>query len=121
MKSHRSHDIVLLCIDCHMLAHTAADRLRRAYAERFDAPLQPRRGSRARGDATAGSGGEDDAPDAHTARRSALVLETKDDLPEGRRRELEMTILRCAAQNSRCHAIGESGTRPRVGNDAVRS
>ena len=89
MKSHRSHDIVLLCIDCHMLAHTAADRLRRAYAERFDAPLQPRRGSRARG-----GGAEEGGADAHTARRAALVLETKATLPDERRRELEATILR---------------------------
>lgn len=41
LKSHRSHDIVLLCIDCHMLAHTAAERLRRMFAQRFDVPLHP--------------------------------------------------------------------------------
>ena len=41
MKSHRSHDIVLLCIDCHMLAHTAAEHLKRAFAIRYSVPLYP--------------------------------------------------------------------------------
>jgi hypothetical protein len=43
MKSHRSHDVVLLCIDCHMLAHTAAARLCKAYAEQLNVPLHPPR------------------------------------------------------------------------------
>jgi hypothetical protein len=40
MKSHRSHDIVLLCIDCHERAHTSAERLKLELSERFDVPLQ---------------------------------------------------------------------------------
>jgi hypothetical protein len=41
MKSHRSHDIVLPCMDCHMAAHTSAEHLKRAFAVRFDVPLYP--------------------------------------------------------------------------------
>ena len=43
MKSHRSHDIVLLCIDCHMAAHTAAEHVKRGLAVRFNIPLYPTR------------------------------------------------------------------------------
>eukprot|EP00899_Mesostigma_viride_P006270 jgi/Mesvir1/15644/Mv03249-RA.1 len=39
-KSHRSHDIVLLCIDCHEVAMKGAERLKRAIAEEFGVPLQ---------------------------------------------------------------------------------
>ena len=41
LKSHRSHDIVLLCVDCHEAAHAAAERHKRVVAERFGVPLQP--------------------------------------------------------------------------------
>jgi len=39
LKSHRSHDVVLLCIDCHHIAQTAADRLKRKLAEEYESPL----------------------------------------------------------------------------------
>lgn len=42
LKSHRSHDIVLLCIDCHDVAHTAAERLKRSIASTYNVPVQPR-------------------------------------------------------------------------------
>ena len=32
LKSHRSHDVVLLCFDCHERASQAADRLKHAIA-----------------------------------------------------------------------------------------
>lgn len=41
MKSHRSHDIVLLCIDCHEKAHTSAETLKRLIAAVNSIPLQP--------------------------------------------------------------------------------
>lgn len=41
MKSHRSHDIVLLCIDCHEKAHTSAEALKRQLATSNSVPLQP--------------------------------------------------------------------------------
>ncbi len=41
MKSHRSHDILLLCVDCHELAHSSAEQVKRQVAEEFDIPLVP--------------------------------------------------------------------------------
>ncbi|ONM57686.1 Polynucleotidyl transferase ribonuclease H fold protein with HRDC domain [Zea mays] len=39
LKSHRSHDIVLLCVDCHEIAHSAAEKYKRRIAEEFGIPL----------------------------------------------------------------------------------
>eukprot|EP00775_Hariotina_reticulata_P003770 gene3770-4029_t len=41
LKSHRSHDIVLLCIDCHQEAHKAAEGVKRDIAAEYGIPLQP--------------------------------------------------------------------------------
>ncbi|GBG63778.1 hypothetical protein CBR_g39322 [Chara braunii] len=43
LKSHRSHDIVLLCVDCHELAHKAAEKYKRQVALEFGVPLVPAR------------------------------------------------------------------------------
>lgn len=39
LKSHRSHDIVLLCVDCHELAHAAAEKYKKQVAKEFGIPL----------------------------------------------------------------------------------
>ncbi|XP_042519088.1 protein RRP6-like 3 isoform X2 [Macadamia integrifolia] len=39
LKSHRSHDIVLLCVDCHEVAHSAAEKYKRQIAAEFGIPL----------------------------------------------------------------------------------
>ncbi|XP_074583029.1 protein RRP6-like 3 isoform X2 [Curcuma longa] len=39
LKSHRSHDIVLLCVDCHEIAHSAAEKYKRQVAQEFGIPL----------------------------------------------------------------------------------
>lgn len=39
LKSHRSHDIVLLCVDCHEVAHSAAEKYKKKIAEEFEIPL----------------------------------------------------------------------------------
>ncbi|XP_030539698.1 protein RRP6-like 3 isoform X1 [Rhodamnia argentea] len=39
LKSHRSHDIVLLCVDCHEVAHAAAEKYKGKIAEEFGIPL----------------------------------------------------------------------------------
>lgn len=39
LKTHRSHDIVLLCVDCHEIAHSAAEKYKRLAAEEFRIPL----------------------------------------------------------------------------------
>ncbi|XP_010469591.1 PREDICTED: protein RRP6-like 3 isoform X2 [Camelina sativa] len=43
LKSHRSHDIVLLCVDCHEVAHAAAERYKKQIATEFGIPLFVRR------------------------------------------------------------------------------
>lgn len=43
LKSHRSHDIVLLCVDCHEIAHTAAEKYKKQVAAEFGIPLFVRR------------------------------------------------------------------------------
>ncbi|XP_021837310.2 protein RRP6-like 3 isoform X1 [Spinacia oleracea] len=39
LKSHRSHDIVLLCVDCHEVAHAAAEKYKKQVATEFHIPL----------------------------------------------------------------------------------
>lgn len=39
LKSHRSHDIVLLCVDCHEIAHVAAEKHKRQLAAEYGIPL----------------------------------------------------------------------------------
>ncbi|XP_021676440.2 protein RRP6-like 3 isoform X2 [Hevea brasiliensis] len=39
LKSHRSHDIVLLCVDCHEVAHAAAEKHKKQVAVEFGIPL----------------------------------------------------------------------------------
>ncbi|KAG0608211.1 hypothetical protein M758_8G087800 [Ceratodon purpureus] len=39
LKSHRSHDIVLLCVDCHEIAHKAAEKHKREIVVKFGVPL----------------------------------------------------------------------------------
>lgn len=39
LKSHRSHDIVLLCVNCHEIAHSAAEKHKKRVAAEFGIPL----------------------------------------------------------------------------------
>ncbi|KZV17723.1 hypothetical protein F511_01532, partial [Dorcoceras hygrometricum] len=39
LKSHRSHDIVLVCVDCHEIAHAAAEKYKKQIAAEFGIPL----------------------------------------------------------------------------------
>ncbi|XP_073060841.1 protein RRP6-like 3 isoform X1 [Primulina eburnea] len=39
LKSHRSHDIVLVCVDCHEIAHAAAEKYKKTVAAEFGIPL----------------------------------------------------------------------------------
>lgn len=39
LKSHRSHDIVLLCVNCHEIAHKAAEKHKRQIALEYGIPL----------------------------------------------------------------------------------
>jgi len=39
MKSHRSHDVVLLCFNCHEVANRAVDKFKKKLAEEYDVPM----------------------------------------------------------------------------------
>lgn len=39
LKSHRSHDIVLVCVDCHEKAHAAAEKYKKQIAAEYGIPL----------------------------------------------------------------------------------
>ncbi|KAI3809814.1 hypothetical protein L1987_19414 [Smallanthus sonchifolius] len=39
LKSHRSHDIVLVCVDCHEKAHSSAEKYKKKVALEFGIPL----------------------------------------------------------------------------------
>ncbi|OMO93706.1 hypothetical protein CCACVL1_06374 [Corchorus capsularis] len=43
LKSHRSHDIVLLCVDCHEKAHAAAEKYKKRISGEFGIPLYVRK------------------------------------------------------------------------------
>ncbi|OMO72264.1 hypothetical protein COLO4_27729 [Corchorus olitorius] len=43
LKSHRSHDIVLLCVDCHEIAHAAAEKYKKQISGEFGIPLYVRK------------------------------------------------------------------------------
>lgn len=85
LKSHRSHDVVLLCIDCHHIAQTAADRLKRKLAEEYDTPLAFNQKSC----------DDDKGQMIHPTkvRAAALALQnSKETIPEKRLHQLENTI-----------------------------
>ncbi len=64
LKSHRSHDIVLLCIRCHTIAHKASERLKRQLAREYVIPLNaPKPTSPAQKvEASAEEGQQDEGP-----------------------------------------------------------
>ena len=117
MKSHRSHDIVLLCVPCHMAALAAAERTKQALATEQDVPLhlpaqpllRPENDESGDGDGGDGGGcGEAGVrpPTALNARKAALVLEHNGTaLPPARRRQLEGTVFTCAPRSAPLHML----------------
>ena len=86
-KSHRSHDIVLLCVDCHHVAHRAAEAVKKQLSQQYGVPLFP---PKVRPEATSGK-----ASEAHpyNVRRAAVALKVYGNtLPEPRRRELQSMV-----------------------------
>ncbi len=85
MKSHRSHDVLLVCLECHLVAQQAAERLKRRIAEEYRVPLLP--------PAPAGAPGAGPPPLASKARGAAIVLARhRAALPPERRHELEAIV-----------------------------
>ncbi|KAK9822142.1 hypothetical protein WJX74_010568 [Apatococcus lobatus] len=102
MKSHRSHDILLLCVDCHELAHSSAEAVKRKVAEEFDIPLVPGYAKAPRicpGESQQPVGTRSPVH-PYNVRRSALALEKYGaQMPEGRRQQLRKMVLQHAGKD----------------------
>lgn len=98
LKSHRSHDIVLLCVDCHEIAHRAAERHKHEVAEEFGVPLFLGKVGGTTREGKSEVKGSDDANGFEKISPLALrnaataLLRHGETLPSGRRVELESVV-----------------------------
>jgi cation-transporting P-type ATPase D len=60
-KSHRSHDVLLLCMDCHEVAQRASEQMKREISNEFGIPLFPWLAPRDCSSSVAGAAAVDDA------------------------------------------------------------
>ncbi|THG18493.1 hypothetical protein TEA_029832 [Camellia sinensis var. sinensis] len=92
LKSHRSHDIVLLCVDCHEIAHAAAEKYKKKIAAEFGIPLFVRKvvDSRQTQDASGTSASHDGTGVSPLQLRTAAMalLRHGQRMPSNRREEL---------------------------------
>jgi len=98
LKSHRSHDVVLLCVSCHETAQSSAERLKRVIATEIGIPLfqpLPRDCDTIIKNEDRGDDSNEATVHIHTVRRFAVALQNDaGSMPLKRRRELEKYILR---------------------------
>ncbi|CAA7049550.1 unnamed protein product [Microthlaspi erraticum] len=102
LKSHRSHDIVLLCVDCHEVAHAAAERYKKQIATEFGIPLFVRRvldSKEAQGTSSSSmeyesNGNSEDAgvSPLHLRTAAMALLRHGNRMPSSRRDELLQTV-----------------------------
>ncbi|KAF8108761.1 hypothetical protein N665_0104s0078 [Sinapis alba] len=97
LKSHRSHDIVLLCVDCHEVAHAAAERYKKEVATEFGIPLFVRRvldSKEAQGTECESTGESEDAgvSPLHLRTAAMALLRHGNRMPSSRREELLQTV-----------------------------
>ncbi|XVF03076.1 hypothetical protein REPUB_Repub04eG0229400 [Reevesia pubescens] len=100
LKSHRSHDIVLLCVDCHEVAHAAAEKYKKQIAGEFGIPLYVRKVV----DSNQASmiSGSSDSMNSEDSGVSPLQLRTAakallrhgPEMPPSRREELTQIVMR---------------------------
>ncbi|KAH7351796.1 hypothetical protein KP509_19G014700 [Ceratopteris richardii] len=98
LKSHRSHDIVLLCVDCHEVAHRAAEKHKKQVAEEYGVPLFAKRVVDS--GVLSGNGSEAQVVDVTVGGVSPRPLRTAavallrygSDMPKERREELEAVV-----------------------------
>ena len=98
LKSHRSHDIVLLCVDCHEAAHCAAEKHKRQVAVDFGVPLFARRvvvsGNGSGFEAEVVDGGAKGGVSPLQLRTAATaLLRHGTEMPKDRREDLEAASL----------------------------
>ncbi|KAL9301414.1 Protein RRP6-like 3 [Arabidopsis thaliana] len=101
LKSHRSHDIVLLCVDCHEVAHAAAERYKKQIATEFGIPLFVRRvldSKEAQGtsslveDESTGDSEDAGVSPLHLRSAAMALLRHGNRMPSSRREELLQTV-----------------------------
>lgn len=106
LKSHRSHDIAVLCLACHERAQRSAEDVKRQIAEEMDIPLNPRKirvpaaaaASAAAMEGPAPAAPGDDTPEGveihpATIRRLAIAYRAyRAAMPGGRREQIERSI-----------------------------
>eukprot|EP00884_Botryococcus_braunii_P003253 jgi/Botrbrau1/12929/Bobra.92_1s0009.1 len=95
LKSHRSHDVVLLCVDCHEVAHKAAASVKQELAREYLVPLTAAKAGKAGPPSLAEDCADDtQRPHPYNVRRSAIALRRYGpEMPPQRRRELESLLL----------------------------
>lgn len=93
LKSHRSHDIVLLCVDCHEIAHAAAEKYKKEVAAEFGIPLFVRKvfdSSQMQNTSASNANIEEDGVPPLQLRTAAMaLLRHGSRMPSRRREELE--------------------------------
>ncbi|CAM8995710.1 unnamed protein product [Rhodiola kirilowii] len=99
LKSHRSHDIVLLCVDCHEIAHAAAEKYKRRIAAELDIPLFIQKVvDSAQGEVTNGSStskADEEGVSPLQLRTAAMaLLRHGTSMPSKRRDELIQTVMK---------------------------
>lgn len=98
LKSHRSHDIVLLCVDCHEIAHAAAEKYKKQIAAEFGIPLFVRKvvDSRQTQDASGTSASHDGTGVSPLQLRTAAMalLRHGQRMPSNRREELIQIVMK---------------------------
>lgn len=88
LKSHRSHDIVLMCFGCHDLASRAQDQLKQQLAEKFGVPLNEFMPNKNK-----------NLVIQHLLRASTTLAKVGDRIPEEKKEDLKQTIIDLLVQN----------------------
>ncbi|KAK9908142.1 hypothetical protein WJX75_003265 [Coccomyxa subellipsoidea] len=105
LKSHRSHDVVLLCFDCHQIAHQAAERMKQSISREYGVPLLPPVPPPPEGAAAAGM--PEKALHPTNIRRSALALQYHAASMPAERREKLTALVRAYVRGSTATAAGQ--------------
>jgi len=100
LKSHRSHDVVLLCVSCHEIAQAAAERTKHEISVEYGIPLFPPNPVVIADKRTQSEQGVSNSTcDIHSGvhpyavRKAALALHhSRLDVPDARRKELQAQV-----------------------------
>ncbi|BDA45050.1 probable exosome component 10 at N-terminal half [Coccomyxa sp. Obi] len=104
LKSHRSHDVVLLCFDCHQTAHQAAERMKQTISREYGIPLMPPVPPPPRSAVIAGM--PEKALHPTNIRRTALALQYHAATMPPERRQKLTALVRAYVRGSTADAAG---------------